>query len=147
MQSDEFMQQVQDVARVGPEGAERVTRATLATLGEYLYRTEQADFGAQLPPDLRALMNTRAGPEQNRQSTDRMELQDFYNRVSARADLGFQQAVRQSRAVMTVLRAAVSEGAWESLRAQFPSQYDDLLMPADLDRQTIPTSPRSSQGR
>jgi uncharacterized protein (DUF2267 family) len=136
MQYQEFMQQVQSATGLDAAAAESAARATLSTLGECLYRTEQDDLGAQLSRDLRELMSARERPEANRQRVQRLGLEDFYNRVAARAEVGHQQSVEQARAVMTVLHAALGDGAWEKLRAQFPPEYDDLLVPDDLDRQT-----------
>jgi uncharacterized protein (DUF2267 family) len=144
MQYPEFHQQVQALSGLDPEAAERALRATLATLGETLYRTEQADLGAQLSKDLRALLSERDTPEANRQRLDRINLETFYNRVQARAELDHQHAVRAARAVMQVLHSAVGEGVWDQLRGQFPDEYQDLLTPTSLDRQTIPGSPRAN---
>ena len=140
MQFPEFMQQVQSLTGLDAAASERAARATFATLGECLYRTEQHDLGAQLSKDLRALFGDE--PEQTRQHVDRLDLEAFYNRVKARADVGYQQAVTQARAVMAVLRAAVGDGAWDKLRQQFPAEYDDLFAPANLERQTIPGGAR-----
>lgn len=145
MQYDEFLRRVRELAGLDAEASERVMRATLSTLGEGLYQTEQEMLESELPKDLRTLLSEREQPEANRQRTDRVRLETFYNRVSARADLGYQPAVRQARAVMAVLRAAVSDGTWQKIRAQFPPEYDDLFAPSDLDRQTLRMSPRSTE--
>ncbi len=137
MQYQDFLQQVQDLARLDASAAERAMRATLSTLGETLYRTEQDDLAAQLAKDLRPLLSERDTPEANRQRVDRLSLETFYNRVAARAEVGYQQAVRQARAVMATLRTALDDGAWQKLRAQFPSEYDDMLQPSDPERQTL----------
>ncbi len=144
MQYPEFHQRVQELAGLDPAAAERAMQATLATLGETLYRTEQADLGAQLSKDLRALLSERDTPEANRQRTQRLELQTFYNRVQARAELDHQPAVRAARAVMQVLHDAVGDSVWDQLRDQFPDNYEDLFTPTDIDRQTIPGTPRAT---
>jgi uncharacterized protein (DUF2267 family) len=146
MQYPEFVQRVQDLANLDAAAAERAMHATLSTLGETLYRTEQDDLGAQLSKDLRALLSERDTPEANRQRVDRLDVETFYNRVKARTDLGYQQAVQQARAVMAVLHQAVGDGAWQKLRAQFPAEYNDLLAPSDLDRQTLTSGPRRRDG-
>jgi uncharacterized protein (DUF2267 family) len=92
-------------------------------------------------------MGGRSERENTRQEVERLPLAAFYNRVKARAGVGYQQAVTQARAVMAVLREAVDDGAWAKLREQFPAEYDDLLDPADLDRQTIRLAPRPGQRR
>lgn len=128
MDYDSFVQQVQAVTKVPTrEAAEQLTRETFATLGERLYRTEQGDVGAQLPKELQAVMNSRAKPETTRGRTQRFGVQEFYNRVSARTDLGFQQAVRGARGVMAAFRQAVTPGTWDKLLAELPPEYRDLL--------------------
>jgi uncharacterized protein (DUF2267 family) len=147
MQYDEFMRRVQETGGLEAAAAERAARATLSTLGEMLYRTEQADLTAALPRDLRALLAERDEPEATRQRVERMDLETFYNRVKARTEAGYQQAVEQARAVMRVLHAALGEGAWNKMRAEFPPEYDDLFAPTDLDRQTLRVSARPGERR
>jgi uncharacterized protein (DUF2267 family) len=147
MQYDEFMRRVQEATGLEAAAAERAARATLSTLGETLYRTEQADLTASLPRDLRALLAERDEPEATRQRVDRMDLETFYNRVTARAEAGYQQGVEQARAVMAVLHAALGDGAWKKLRAEFPPEYEDLFAPIDPDRQTLRVSARPGERR
>jgi uncharacterized protein (DUF2267 family) len=145
MQYDEFLRRVQEMAGLDAGAGERAMRATLATLGEGLYRTEQEALESELPSDVRSMLSERDEPEANRQRVERVRLETFYNRVSARAEVGYPQAVRQARAVMAVLRAAVGDGTWQIIRAQFPPEYEDLFAPSDLDRQTVRVSPRSTE--
>jgi hypothetical protein len=47
---------------------------------------------------------------------------------------------------MAVLHHAIGDGAWQKLRAQFPAEYNDLLAPSDLERQTLTSGPRRADG-
>jgi uncharacterized protein (DUF2267 family) len=128
MNYDDFIQRVQDKANLPDRAAaERVTEATLATLGERLYRTTVDNFGAPLPKQLQELFYRRRPPENTRQDTERFTLEEFFTRVSARANLGFQQASEQGRIVIAVLEEALSPAHMEMLRAELPAEYGRLL--------------------
>jgi len=105
----------------------QITQATLETLGERIYRSPRGDVASQLPGELKSFLSARTAPETSRQRVDRFGLEEFYNRVSARADLGYPQAVSGSRAVMTVLKEAISTGEWDDLRSERPSDHSALL--------------------
>ena len=55
------------------------------------------------------------------------DLEEFYNRVSARANLGYPDAVRYSRSVMAVLCRAVSEGKINDVFDKLPDQFKELF--------------------
>jgi uncharacterized protein (DUF2267 family) len=128
MQQDEFIQRVKEY--VGLESDEQViqiTQAVLATLGERIYRTEQSDLAAQLPRGIREFLTTQQSPEMTKGDVDRYGLEEFYNRVSARADIGYPHAVRQARGVMGVLQEAVSAGEMADIRQELPKEFDELF--------------------
>jgi uncharacterized protein (DUF2267 family) len=56
----------------------------------------------------------------------RFNLQEFYQRVAARAGLGYPAAVKSSQAVIQVLRQAIAEGELAGLFAQLPADYEEL---------------------
>lgn len=121
MQADEFVRQVQEQARI-PTGdiALKVIEATLETLGERITRDERRDLAAQLPKQLKEYVNKR-------QETARFDLEEFYNRVAGRSDLGLPAAILQSQVVMDVLQQAVSPGQLEDIRRQLPAEYEELF--------------------
>jgi uncharacterized protein (DUF2267 family) len=100
--------------------AERITAAALETLGERVYRSEREDLGSQLPKQLREHLFKRL-------DTEPFELEEFYNRVSSRADVGYPTAVELSRIVMGVLQKAVSEGEMEDVLSQLPNNFRELF--------------------
>lgn len=54
-------------------------------------------------------------------------LEEFYNRVTARAGAGYPAAVEQAKAVMATLREAIPAGEWQDLRQELPDEYEELL--------------------
>lgn len=128
MRYDEFLSQVESRAGLASqEEALNITRATLGTLGERIYRSQRADLTSQLPNELKSLLGARTEPETSRQEVDRFPLEEFYNRVVARADMGYPQAVRGVKAVMAVLREAITAGEWDDLRSELSDEYDKIL--------------------
>lgn len=121
MQTDEFMSQVQERAQLGTgEEALRIVRATLATLGERLPRDERRDLAAQLPVQLN-------GYVLEYQDTARFPLEEFYNRVAARSDLGAPAAIEQASVVVQVLQEAITDGQLEEICAPLDEEYDTLF--------------------
>jgi len=123
MQYDEFIKRVQERANLESlEEAVRATEATLETLGErlYLHRTERRHLASQLPKELGEYLLKRQGD-------GHYLLEEFYNRVSARMDVGYPHAVNRAQAVIAVLRAAVASGEWEHIQSKLPDEYDELL--------------------
>jgi uncharacterized protein (DUF2267 family) len=121
MQYNEFIEQVQH--RSGLHSAEEATqaiRATLQTLGERLSKTETEKLAAQLPNPLKSYLLLQ--PE-----TQRFTLEEFFNRVSAREDVGRPHAIAHARAVFGVLREAVSAGELEDVKRELPPEYAEFL--------------------
>lgn len=128
MRYDEFIQRVRRRAELeSDERAEHVTHAVLGTLGECLYRTERDRLAAELPKDLKGALFARRDPENRRQETERYRLEEFLNRVRARADLGGHDTETSTQAVMQVLREAVSSGTMTETMAALPDEYSVLL--------------------
>jgi uncharacterized protein (DUF2267 family) len=121
MQTDEFLRQVQERARLNTgDEALRIVHATLATLGERLPRDERRDLAAQLPDQLKSYVLEY-------QDTARFPLEEFYNRVAARSDLGAPAAIEQAGIVTAVLQDAITGGQLEEIRAQLDEEYDELF--------------------
>lgn len=121
MQTDEFVRRVQEEAHLSlGVDALRAIEATLATLGERLERDERRDLAAQLPQQLKAYVLTY-------EETTRYRLEEFYNRVAARADVGRPEAVDWSRAVLAALQAAVTAGQLEKVREALPDDFEPLF--------------------
>jgi uncharacterized protein (DUF2267 family) len=122
---DEFIGRVQQRARLDSRGAaERATRATLETLGRRLAGGAPSNLGAQLPPEIKLHLE-RVEDDQ----TQSFELDEFYERVAREEGPGTElpSAVFHARAVMSVVRDAVSPGAYETVVDQLPEEYADLF--------------------
>jgi uncharacterized protein (DUF2267 family) len=121
MKHDEFVGQVQNRARLSSRGeAEGAIRATLETLAERLAGGQASNMAAQLPPEIGRHLDQNGGGE-------RFSLDEFFERVSQREDVDLPQAVHHCRAVIEVLREAVSPGEFEDMRSQLPEEYNRLL--------------------
>ncbi|MDX1663303.1 MAG: DUF2267 domain-containing protein [Candidatus Promineifilaceae bacterium] len=121
MQYDEFITRVQEEAELDDrEEAETITEATLETLSERLTRMERRNVIAELPDELKEFL-------WKREETTRFLLDEFYNRVAARADLRAPEAVRRSQAVMTVLMEAISPGQINAVMNELPEEYQEIF--------------------
>jgi uncharacterized protein (DUF2267 family) len=122
MQLHEFLGQVQHRARLASvDEALRVTRLTLETLGERLAGNEPAKLAAQLPAELKHLLEDKGGiPEP-------FGCDAFLARISLDEHVDLPRSVFHVRAVLSVLADAVSPGALEHMRAQLPEDYQRLF--------------------
>lgn len=105
------------------DDAARVTRATLSVLGRRLAGQEPRDLASQLPPaTAEALPDTGGG--------EAFRIADFYRRVAEAEGSGCTEAVARdhARAVLSVVREAVTDGEFDNMTAQLPGDYRrDLL--------------------
>ena len=121
MQYDEFVGQVQHRARLASSGqAIRAIQATLQTLAERLYGGEAGDLAAQLPREIQPYLQTLETGED-------FDLKEFYERVSMREEIDLPESIYHARAVISVVRDAVSAGEMEDVLAQLPDEYDALF--------------------
>lgn len=122
MQFDEFINRVQEQTSLDTrEEAVAVTRAVLETLGERLDRKVSNGVAAQLPDELKGFLLTR------QDNIDRYPLEEFYNRVGARADLKYQDATERTVQVFSVLRQAITAGEVQDIQADLPSEFEELF--------------------
>lgn len=123
MQFDEFVGEVQHLARLGSTGnAVRATAATLETLGERLHGDEADNLGAQLPYALAAYLRLARRKET-------FGLDEFFQRVAKREGSGVDlpDAAHHARVVVTVLEKAVTPGEWADAKAQLPDEWNALF--------------------
>jgi uncharacterized protein (DUF2267 family) len=127
MRHPEFIERVMaNVDFESRDQAELVIKESLAALGERSYRTEQDKLAAQLPKDLREYLSSRAEAETMRGDTDRYSLEAFYNRVSARTDVGFPEVIERS-SYLTIFTASGSlVGSLRSLQRMLRQGFDRL---------------------
>jgi len=98
----------------------------LETFSEILYRTERDQISAQLPDELAHPLQA-ARPENTRQETERLNAEEFLNRVQARADIGYPDAERLVPVVLRVLDDALGEGTLDEVAHRLPESYTDLF--------------------
>jgi uncharacterized protein (DUF2267 family) len=128
MQYDEFIQRVQMEGGIEEsDEAVKATEAFLGTLGECIYRTEEAQLAAQLPRDIAQFLTTHKGPETNRAAMQEISLEEFYQRVAARTNSRYPQAVKMSHAVAEVLMDAVSSGEMNDIKRELPAEFGKLF--------------------
>ena len=119
MNYEVFVEHVQRRADLPRTEAEGVSAVVLETLGELLDAEQRKQVTAQLPVELKPLMARRR--------TDRIGLEEFYNRVRARADVGTPQAVAYSKAVAMTLQEALSPAEMDLLLSWLPHEYAELF--------------------
>ena len=121
MRYHEFIDRVQKLAGLESlDDAVRATEATIETLSERLSKTERDKLAAQLSKELKELFLRR-------HNTERFLLEDFYSRVSARANVRYHRAVELAQAVAAELREAISPGELEDILSELPDEYGELF--------------------
>lgn len=128
MRFDQFIHRIEELAGdVSREKAVQAARATLATLGERMGRSETEHLAAQLPGEMKGFLFIHETSPQYRDDHAVFGLEEFYNKVSARADVGYRDAVKLARAVVKVLQEAVSPGEIEDVLSTLPEDYRELF--------------------
>lgn len=123
MTHDQFIGQVQNRAHLSTRAdAERATRATLETLAERLAGGEASHLAAQLPREIGEHLRRAEDAD-----VERLDLDTFYRRVSDREGRELPEAVHHAKAVIGVLREAVSAGEFADVEAQLPDVFRQLL--------------------
>ncbi len=121
MRYEEFVDQVRRKLGVrDPEPIERVVIATLSTLGQRINKVDRQILSSPLEPRLKQAILRY--PE-----ADRFDLEEFYNRVGARANVGYAEAVEGSRAVIAALRELEGDPEMEKVLGKLPSEYRELF--------------------
>lgn len=123
MTHEEFVGQVQNLGHMSSSAeAERAIRATLETLAERLAGGEANDLAAQLPAEIGEHLRRKG--EGN---FERLDLDEFYDRVSEREGSEKPDAIHHAKAVVQVLRDAVTPGEFEDVEQQLPEVFQHLL--------------------
>ena len=123
MQLKEFVHLVKQRAGLETdEEALRIIRSTLLTFSERIQHTHADHLAHQLPKELRDIMLEHGAVY------EALTLEEFFSRLGARSGLRYSQAVRQGRAVLSVLSEAVAEGELEHIRAELPREFAELLV-------------------
>lgn len=127
MNFDRFIGEVQHRARLASTGeAIAAARATLTTLAERLTNDAARDLAAQLPRELARYLEDAVEAKET-ETGERFGLDEFFDRVAVREDADARRAAFHARAVLAVLRDAISPGQFEQTLAQLPHDWDALL--------------------
>jgi uncharacterized protein (DUF2267 family) len=132
MDYQEFMGQVQHRAQLPSfEDAVTATRVTLEVLSERMAGGAPENLAAQLPREVGIFLK---GPGAG--SGYRFSLAEFDQLVAEREGKNLPTASFHARAVMSVVRDAVSPGEFANARAQLPADYGPLFDAEDFRRMT-----------
>lgn len=124
MSAAPFYRRVVEETGLPLEAAKRATPAVLHALRDRLTPREADQLAAQLPREIRAAWNT--GDVAGRRPV-KMRRPAFYARVRAAANLGSTREARAlTVAVFAALKAQVSLGEGEDVRAQLPKDLKIL---------------------
>ena len=116
-----FMDKVGEQTKIEDESkVVMLVKATFETLSERIPRTHRDHLAAQLPEGIKEYL-----PINLRVET--ITLENFYRRVSNRADLGYGDAVKYTADVMWVLKLAAAEGELKDILLSFPEEYNQLF--------------------
>ena len=125
MKYNQFIELVRRRAHLSSESeAQRAAQATLETLAAYISPKERHDAASQLPKVIKEYMQqpflaVGKPPAPSPESSQIVE--DFYQRVSALEGVPLETAREHARAVISVLREALTEGEFEDIRAELPT--------------------------
>ncbi len=121
MKGEQFITEVKNLAELDTnEAAQKAVRTTLETLKERLAGNEPSNLAAQLPPEIAAYVEGDGGRES-------FPLDEFYDRVAHKEDVGRDEAIRHARAVVTVVQTAVTGGELDDVRSQLGNEYEELF--------------------
>jgi uncharacterized protein (DUF2267 family) len=133
MHYEDFVARVRERAGLqNSHEAETAVRVVFETLGERLHKTEREKLAAQLPNRIKEYIGSRS-------AHDFFLLEEFYNRISARIEVRYPQAVEQAMAVIQVLKEAVSPGELADVLADLTDDYRELFGEMEI----TPLSPSS----
>ncbi|MBW3603485.1 MAG: DUF2267 domain-containing protein [Actinobacteria bacterium] len=122
MQTDEFVDRVHErLGNVDREQARRSTIVTLRVLGEALSADEAHDLAAQLPRELADTVRESA------EQTTIYDHDTFLVRVAELAGIDDGSSEVHARAVVGVLREAVTGGEFVTMSLDLPDALDGLL--------------------
>jgi len=132
MQYDEFIEQVQTRAHLSSQSeAQLATQATLETFAAYISWKDRHDAASQLPKNIKTYLQwpvVGPGNQPDAGSESNVSLDDFFQRLSIREGVPKAVAVEHARAVLSVLREALSKGEFEDMRADIPAEiYNEFF--------------------
>ena len=103
-----------------PDVAKRLIMSSLETLGELLPKAERIRIGAPLSRELREAFTSD-------RSQDTFTLEEFYNRISSRTDLGYPEAKDGAMAVMQLIRETMGPNEIKEIQRSLPDGFQELF--------------------
>lgn len=117
MQSEDFLNQVRDHAGLaGRDEAARVSKAVLGILGQLQLNGELKDTAAQLPGDIDLMLQRTDEPEM-------FNAEEFTLRIQRRLQVSGEEADAAATAVLSTVRAALTDGQRLKLLNQLPNDF------------------------
>ncbi len=121
MQYQDFIEGVQRTGNFPSiEETELAIEASLSTLAERLHTSVNDKFRSQLPNQLKKYLAVSSDSIQ-------FSLEEYYNRVGARAKVRYSQAVRLSRTVMCMVNRAITNGLKDEILDDLPAEFVELF--------------------
>lgn len=119
-----FLNDVCEYSHLPLDEAERTTLSVICTLEQRITANEARDLEAQLPLRLRELL--QRCPAHASAKPERFSLDEFIARVADDLDCTEDEAESRIEAVFAALRDQISEGEFEDVGSQLPSDIADL---------------------
>jgi uncharacterized protein (DUF2267 family) len=121
MEIDEFVREVKRKAVLGNrDEVIKAIKVTLETLKERLAGDEPRHIAAQLPRQIGEMLQ-EDGKGEN------FTVEEFFGRVSRREGTEIPIAMLHARAVLEVIKEAITAGEMQDVRAQLPVEFYELF--------------------
>lgn len=120
MQYKDFIGQVQHRAHVADtQAAVKATRVVLESLSRRLIPDERRHIASQLPEEIGHYVDLESPLES-------YDLDKLYQSVSEKEGSDLPEAIHHTKAVVSVLREALSAGEDEDFLSEFPDDFAEL---------------------
>jgi uncharacterized protein (DUF2267 family) len=122
----EFIEAVARRARVPSDEAEAITRATLETLTDRITAGEASRIAGQLPRELREHLHKTTSAI-GAQIAESFGVDEFVERVAARAGVDVAMADAGMRAVLSTIGEVVSRDELQDMVSQLPKEFWEMI--------------------
>lgn len=122
MQYMEFIRKVSERSGIDEKEARKRTQAVLYTLGERLSKSLRDKLASEIPNEMKDLVFGDWG-----ERTNRFDLEDFYTRVVARAEIGYTTAVEETRCVLSLLKDNIPPGVMKDITVELPDEFQEVF--------------------
>jgi uncharacterized protein (DUF2267 family) len=123
MRYPELIAEVSERSGLPSAEAEAVTRATLQTLGERITGADARGLAAQLPQELRDVL------EQAAEEAEPFDLDEFLGRVGKRAEAAPVDASDGIAAVFQTMEDAAGSGEFDDVMSRLPEEFGAWARP------------------